>query len=99
MRFLKTLGTYLNLGAIGSCLAASLFVTACDVPKPDKSASKPSERKDTANGSDQDPSNKPKDFASITKNISALQSRGAQGSEAAELLNEAVKISPKQAAE
>ena len=74
-------------------------MTACDVPKPDQSDSKPSGRKDTANGSDHGSASKPKDYASIAKSLSALQSAGAQGGEAAELLKEAVKISPKQATE
>ena len=99
MRSLKSHSSYLKTWAIWSCLAASFFVTACDIPKPVQSDSKPSERKDTAKDSDDDSSDKPKDFASIAKSISALQSRGAQGGEVAELLKEAVKISPKQAAE
>ena len=99
MRFLKTPSLCLKSWTIGGCLAASFFVTACDVPKPDQSVSKPSERKDTANGSDHGSASKPKDFASIAKSLSALQSRGAQGGEAAELLKEAVKISSKQAAD
>ena len=99
MRSLKTHSTCLKTWAIGSCLAASFFVTSCDVPKPDQSVSKPSERKDTANGSDHGSASKPKDFASISKNLSALQSRGAQGGDAVELLTEAIEISPKQAAD
>jgi hypothetical protein len=99
MRFLKIPGTYLKTWAIGSCLAASFFVASCDVPKPDQSDSKPSERKNTANDSNHGSASKPKDFASIAKSLSALQSAGAQGGEAAELLKEAVKISPKQATE
>ena len=99
MRFLKTPSLCLKSWAIGGCLADSFFVTSCDVPKPDQSDSKPSGRKDTANGSDHVSSDKPKDFASVAKSLSALQSAGAQGGEAAELLKEAVKISPKQAAE
>ena len=99
MRFLKTLSTCLKSWAIGSCLAASLFVTACDVPKPDKPAPKPSGQKNNAIDSDHDSSDKPKDFASIAKSLSALQSRGAQGGEAVELLADALEISPKQVAE
>lgn len=99
MRSLKIHSTYLKTWAIGSCLAASFFVTSCDVPKPDQSDSKPSVRKDTAKDSDDDSSDKPKDFASITKSLAALQAIGAQSGEAVELLGAAIEISPKQAAE
>ena len=99
MRSLKTHSTCLKTWAIGSCLAASFFVTSCDVLKPDQSVSKPSERKDTANDSDHGSASKPKDFASIAKSLSTLQSRGAQGGDAVELLAEAIEISPKQAAD
>ena len=99
MRSLKIHSTYLKTWAIGSCLAASFFVTSCDVPKPDQSDSKPSVRKDTAKDSDDDSSDKPKDFASITKSLAELQAIGAQSGEAVELLAAAIKISPKQAAD
>lgn len=49
--------------------------------------------------SDEDSSDKPMDFASITKGLSALQAIGVQGGEAVELLVAAIEISPKQAAE
>ena len=86
-------------------LTCSLLLTACNDSDSDKSMSKLGGQKPTntsqknTDDSDDDSSDKPKDFASITKSLSALQASGAQGGEAVELLAEAIEISPKQAAE
>jgi hypothetical protein len=87
----------LNALLISSSLA---FLSACSDDKP---AKPDTHTKTTATQRDDDPdddsSDKPKDFASIAKSLSALQSRGAQGGEAVDLLADALEISPKQAAE
>ncbi|MFM8830772.1 MAG: hypothetical protein ACKOHM_07180, partial [Spartobacteria bacterium] len=91
----------LKYSTLVTCLAGLLVLTACD--KSERSTSKldnqkPSTSQKNSNGPDIDPDDAPKDFASITKSISALQSSGAQGGEAIELLGDALEISPEQAA-
>ena len=84
----------LNAILISSSLA---FLSACSDDNPAKTdthSKTPSTQRD-ANDSDDDSSDKPKDFASITKSLAALQAIGAQSGEAVELLGAAIEISPK----
>lgn len=99
---LKISFTSFKTNVIGACLAISFFVTACEDSNSKKSESQPSDSKDKspARAEAIDSSSvQPKDFASLTKTLSTLQARGAQGGEAIEILAEAFEISPKQTAE
>jgi hypothetical protein len=104
MFFLKIPTALFRSPALLVCLIGSLLLSACNDSDSGKPVSKPESQKSTTSqnnddDSDVDSSNKPKDFASIAKSLSALQSHGAQGGEAVELLADALEISPKQAAE
>jgi len=103
MTVLKTSLPFFHSGILCFCLAASVLVTACEDSK--KSDDRPSALKHQSSApadgdrSHDTASDSPKDFASLTKSLSALQARGAQSGEAVEILTQTLEISPGKTAE
>jgi len=94
-----------NVG-FSAAIITTLLVIGCDDSFTSNSKPKEQENKFAINKSnDGDDSNhnsstdRPEDFASLIERVSNLQKRGAQGLEAIEILNDAIKLSPKQTAE